>query len=235
MDIASEISEPLILRLCRGQYGPLLVSLLTLCAAAPVLTGGPVKGAMLDAALSCIVLTGIYAASPGRRSIVIGFALACLTLSTHRLVTIFHNESLHAAHYALILAVLAYTARTILSAVVHDRQVTIETIKGAVCVYLLIGLMWVYLFVMIDMAFPGSFRLPDPTAGREAGHLIIRKDLHQLLYFSFCTLTTLGYGDVIPLRGFAQTACYLEAIVGQIFLTVLVARLVGMHISRPHA
>ena len=56
-----------------------------------------------------------------------------------------------------------------------------------------------------------------------------------LLYLSFCTLTTLGYGDIIPLRGVAQTACYLEAVVGQIFLTVLVARLVGMHISRPPA
>ena len=72
------------------------------------------------------------------------------------------------------------------------------------------------------------------TEVREAGHLLIRQDLHRLLYFSFCTLTTLGYGDVVPLRGFAQTACYMEAIVGQIFLTVLVARLVGMHISRPH-
>ena len=233
MAVASEVPEVLILRLCRGQYGPLLTSLLTLCVAAPVLTGGPVKGALLDAALSCIVLTGICAARPGRRSVVIGFALAGLTLGSHRLVTVFHYEPLHAGHYALILAVLAYAARTILSAVVRDREVTIETIKGAVCVYLLIGLIWVYLFAMIDMAFPGSFRFPMTPEGRDVGHLIVRQDLHRLLYFSFCTLTTVGYGDIVPLRGVAQTACYLEAIVGQIFLTVLVARLVGMHISRP--
>ena len=234
MDITSDIAEPLLLRLCRGKYGPLLASLLVLCLAAPVLTGGPVKGALLDAAISCIVLTGIYAASPRRRSLVIGFVLACLTLASHRLVTVFHDERMHAAHYALILAVLAYAARTILSAVIHDRLVTIETIKGAVCVYLLIGLIWVYVFVTIDMLFPGSFRIPESPEGRDVGHLIVRQDLHRLLYFSFCTLTTLGYGDIIPLRGFAQTACYLEAVVGQIFLTVLVARLVGMHISKAH-
>ncbi len=226
-------SEALVWQVCRGQYGPLFTSLLFLCVAAPVLTGDVVKGALLDATMSCIVLTGLNAADPGRRSLVIGFALACLTLTTHRLVTIFHSEALHAGHYLVILAVLAYTARTILWAVIRDSRVTIETIKGAVCVYLLIGLTWVYVFVTIDMAFPGSFRIEPSSEGLAVGHILVRRQLHHLLYFSFATLTTLGYGDIVPLRGVAQTACYLEAIVGQVFLTVLVARLVGMHISRP--
>jgi hypothetical protein len=95
--------------------------------------------------------------------------------------------------------------------------------------------MWVYVFVTIDMAFPGSFRIGMTEEERLLGHLLVRQELHRLLYLSFCTLTTLGYGDLIPLRGVAQTACYLEAVVGQVFLTVLVARLVGMHISRPHS
>ncbi|HEY2155318.1 MAG TPA: ion channel [Isosphaeraceae bacterium] len=228
-------SELLVTRICRGQYGPLLTALLVLCVAAPVLTGSVFKGALLDAAMSCIVLTGLYAADPRRRSLVIGFALACITLATHRLIQFVHYEPLHMVHYALIFSVLAYTARTILWAVVRDSRVTLETIKGAVCVYLLIGLTWVYLFVMIDMATPGSFRIAPSAAAAAEGHLLIRQELHRLLYLSFCTLTTLGYGDIVPLRGVAQTACYLEAVVGQIFLTVLVARLVGMHISRPPA
>ena len=226
-------SEALAWQVCRGQYGPLLTTLLVLCLAAPVLTGGVVKGALLDTVMSCVVLTGLYAADPGRRSLVIGFGLACLTLATHRLVTVYHFESLHAGHYLLILAVLAYTVRTILWSVIRDNRVTIETIKGAVCVYLLIGLTWVYVFVMIDMTFPHSFRIEPSLEGLVEGHLLVRRQLHHLLYFSFATLTTLGYGDIVPLRGVAQTACYLEAIVGQVFLTVLVARLVGMHISRP--
>jgi Ion channel len=224
--------ETLVWRTCGGQYGPLLTALLFLCLAAPALTGGELKGALLDAAMSCIVLTGLYAAAPGRKAIVIGFALACLTLAMHRLVTIVHIEAIHALHYALNLAILVYAARTILWAVVRDRQVTIETIKGAVCVYLLLGLIWVYVFVTIDMVFPGSFRITMTAETKLVGHLLVRQELHRLLYLSFCTLTTLGYGDVIPLRSVAQTACYLEAVVGQVFLTVLVARLVGMHISR---
>ncbi len=228
-------SERLITRVCRGQYGPLLTALLALCVAAPTLAGSLFNGALLDAAMSCIVLTGLYAADPGRRSLVVGFALACITLALHRLVAVIHYEPLHAAHFGLNLAILAYTARTILWAVVRDSQVTLETIKGAVCVYLLIGLTWVYLFVMIDMATPGSFRIAPSAEAAAEGHLLVRQELHRLLYLSFCTLTTLGYGDIVPLRGVAQTACYLEAVVGQIFLTVLVARLVGMHISRTPA
>ena len=229
---AFERSEIMIWRVCRGQYGPLLMALLVLCLSAPALVGGTFKGTLLDAAMSCIVLTGLYAADPGRRALVIGFALACVTLATHRLVTVVHLEPLHLAHYAIILLVLAYTARTILWAVIRDSRVTIETIKGAVCVYLLGGLIWVYVFAMIDMTFPGSFRIALTGEELAAGHLLVRLDLHRLLYLSFCTLTTVGYGDIVPLRGAAQTACYLEAITGQIYLTVLVARLVGMHISR---
>jgi hypothetical protein len=230
---ASAKSKALLVHVGRGQYGPLLTALLVLCLAAPLLEGGPLKGAMLDTAMSAIVVTGLYAADPRRRSLVIGFTLACVTLATHRLVTVFHYEPLHALHYLLNLVILAYTARTILWAVIRDSQVTIETIKGALCVYLLIGLSWVYVFAAIDMAYPGSLKIPVSSESAERAHLLVRQDLHRLLYFSFCTLTTVGYGDIVPLRGVAQTASYLEAILGQIFLTVLVARLVGMHISQP--
>lgn len=224
--------KPMILQVCGGQYGPLLTSLIALCVAAPGLTGNSLKGVLLDFILSCIVLTGIYAASPNLGSIVVGLGLALATLATHRADSVIHDEFAHGLHYLITLAVLAYAIRAILAAVVRDSVVSIETIKGAVSVYLLIGLLWVYVFVLIDMLFHNSFRIdPQPEVSIE-GHLLVRRQLPELLYLSFCTLTTLGYGDIVPLRGPAKTACYLEAVVGQIFLTVLVARLVGMHISR---
>ena len=228
---AADRSDAMLRKAVGGQYGPLLCALLILCVTSPGLTGGTLKGGLLDILMSCIVVTGLYASLPKRRSIALGLALTAITLSTHRLVTAYRIEWLHGFHYALILAVLAFATLSILSAVVHDAIVTIETIKGAVCVYLLIGLAWVYVFALIDMGFPGSFKI-DPTSETLAvGHLLVRRQLPRLLYFSYATLTTLGYGDIVPLRGPAQTACYLEAIVGQMYLTVLVARLVGMHIT----
>jgi hypothetical protein len=226
-------SEVMLVRAFGGQYGPLLTSLLVLCIAAPALRGGPVKGALLDLVMSCIVLASIYATAPGRRSVVVGLTLAVVALASHRMFVRHHYEALHVLNYVFLLSILAYASLTILSAVVRDPVVTVETIKGAVGVYLLIGLTWVYVFVLIDILFPGSFRI-DPSPDEIAeGHIMVRRQLPRLLYFSFSTLTTLGYGDIVPLRGPAQTACYLEAVVGQIYLTVLVARLVGMHISQP--
>jgi len=232
MVIAGARSQSMVFQVCAGQYGPLLTSLMALCVAAPGLTGGPVKGGLLDLVMSCIVLTGIHAASPNRRSVAVGLGLAFATLASHRYVTVFHDEFVHGLHYILTLSILVYAILAILSAVVRDSVVTIETIKGAVSVYLLIGLAWVYVFALIDMLFHGSFKIPLSPEGVAEGHLLIRRQLPRLLYLSFCTLTTLGYGDIVPLRSPAQTACYLEAVVGQIYLTVLVARLVGMHITR---
>lgn len=218
-------------KLFAGQYGPLLTSLLVLCIAAPGMTGGPLKGGLIDVANALIVLTGIFAANPGRRSAAIGVGLMGLVLAVHRTIRLSTSPPLHGLHYALILAILTYAMLSILSAVVRDALVTIETIKGAVCVYFLIGLAWVYIYALIDLRFPGSFRIPESAEGRAEGMLLVRRQLPRLLYFSFCTLTTVGYGDIVPLKGYAQTACYLEAVFGQIFLTVLVARLVGMHIT----
>ena len=233
---ADILEDRMLRRAFGGRFGPLLVALLILCLAAPGLTGGPLKGGLLDILMSCIVLAGLYAANPRRRSIGIGLALTTATLAIHRMVTVSDADWLRGFHYALILSILAFAMLSILSAVVHDTVVTLETIKGAVCVYLLVGLAWVYVFALIDMIFPGSFKIAPSAEGAEVGHLLVRRQLPQLLYFSFATLTTLGYGDIVPLRGPSQTACYLEAIVGQMYLAVLVARLVGMHIThRPGA
>jgi hypothetical protein len=216
------------LRAFGGQYGPLLGSLLGLCLTTPRLAE-TFHGALVDAAVSCIVLTGIYAAAPGRKSAAIGLTLAFFALASHRVMTRHDLDALHALHYLFLLAILLYATLTILRAVARDCVVTVDTIKGAVCVYLLIGVTWLYIFVLIDSFSPGSFRLDPSPEGRVPEW----QRLPQLLYLSFSTLTTLGYGDIIPLSGPARTACYLEAAVGQVYLTVLIARLVGMHISQP--
>jgi hypothetical protein len=186
-------------------------------------------GAVVDAVVSCIVLTGVYATAPGRRSAAIGLVLGFFALASHRLMARHPFEALHVLHFLFLLAILILATLTILRAVVLDSVVTVDTIKGAVCVYLLIGVTWLYVFVLIDTVSPGSFRL-DPSP---EGLVTEWQRIPQLLYFSFSTLTTLGYGDILPLRGPARTACYLEAVVGQVYLTVLIARLVGMHISQP--
>ena len=162
----------------------------------------------------------------------LGLMFAAPVMASHWAVGQSSGRLLLAVHYALTVALLTFTAVTILRAILVDLRVTQETILGAICVYLLIGLTWAYLDAAVDLAVPGSFRIEPGPISRGAGHLVPREVFPQLIYFSFTTLTTLGYGDVIPLSPPARTCAYLEAVVGQIYLTVLVARLVGMHISQ---
>ena len=87
-----------------------------------------------------------------------------------------------------------------------------------------------FAYVLIDIYFPSSFSgLTLPVAD---GHFLIAKHFFRYVYFSFTTLTTLGYGDIHPLSQPAQALTYLEAVAGQFYLTVLVARLVGLHLSK---
>ena len=106
---------------------------------------------------------------------------------------------------------------------VQIGQVDLNKILGAVCVYLLLGIIWAFLYLFINLAFPGSFE--------GIASVDIRAQLPEFLYFSFVTLTTLGYGDLTPLRPMVRALAYLEAIVGQFYVAILVAWLVGMYLS----
>ena len=103
-----------------------------------------------------------------------------------------------------------------------EQEITPDLVVGSVCGYFLVGIMWAFVYAAIEIISPGSLHLPQ-----EGYH-----DFSNFSYYSFVTLTTLGYGDILPLTSPARNFAILEAIIGQIYLTVLVARLVGIHISQ---
>ena len=108
------------------------------------------------------------------------------------------------------------------------RRVSGDAIFGAVCGYLLLGIIFSLLFSSIETLSPGSFRLPE-TAGTAA--LPARLDRGVFNYYSYITLATVGYGDVTPVTPAARTLAWVEAIVGQFYLAVLVAGLVGFKVT----
>src|SRR6202011_2827533 len=114
---------------------------------------------------------------------------------------------------------------SILAYVLHSGRVTSDKIFAPICVYLLLGFVWSYAYALLDDMQPGSIA-DSPETGRtdDVGRIM------QLRYFSFAPLTTLGYGDILPRSSTARTMATLEAVMGQIYLAVLVARLVGLHI-----
>jgi hypothetical protein len=116
----------------------------------------------------------------------------------------------------------------VLRGVLADGAVTNERIMGALSGYLLLGIAWSFLFVAVEVATPGSFRY---AGGPPEGPATPNAENFPAIYYSFITLTTIGYGDIVPLTRPAQTLAWLEGTAGQIYLAVLVARLVGLQIT----
>ena len=101
-----------------------------------------------------------------------------------------------------------------------EKVITAETIKGGIAVYFMMGFLWAFLYTLLILLHPDSISFPMGSV-----------EYSDITYFSFTTLTTLGYGDVTPVSWLARNLTILESTFGQIYLTVLIARLVGLHVA----
>ncbi len=110
----------------------------------------------------------------------------------------------------------------VLGMVFRASAVTGRQIQGAVAVYLLFALAWAQLYESVEAFAPGAFIFPQ-------GHTAESGLFSPLLYFSFITLTTLGYGDILPAHPAARSLAMIEALVGQLYPAILLARLVSLH------
>src|SRR4030066_329002 len=147
------------------------------------------------------------------------------------ILSLFEKGSKSKFFYLLISLVLLllfylFTLITIISYVFRDEEVTGDTIYGAICVYFLIGITWTTIFVLINILQPGSFYINPPN------NIDNVQDWSDLIYYSYATLTTLGYGDITPVTSQARSVGVLEPIVGHLYLTILLVRLIGLHLTK---
>jgi voltage-gated potassium channel Kch len=122
--------------------------------------------------------------------------------------------------YLVLGALLVATPPAVLRRVLRHRTVTLQTIAGAVCVYVLLGLVFAFLYLAIGAFKPDAFAEQGSAGGAKGGA--------DYLYFSFITLTTVGFGDIVPIGRVARALASFEALLGQIFLVTTVARLVAL-------
>lgn len=125
------------------------------------------------------------------------------------------------------LAVLFITCIT--TSVLHDvikrARVTMETLRGVICAYFMIAFAFAYLYCLIELLIPGSIHF----ATRDVSIQSYAQFLSEMLYFSFITLLTIGYGDVTAVLDVGQTVAVIEGIIGQFYIAILVARLVSVY------
>jgi len=115
---------------------------------------------------------------------------------------------------------LFFAITLLIMKIFSEKVISGETIKGSIAVYFLMGFLWAYLYVILVMLSPGAISFPLGST-----------EFSRITYFSFTTLTTLGYGDVTPVSWMARNLTILESTFGQLYVAVLIARLVGLHIA----
>lgn len=143
-----------------------------------------------------------------------------------------YHEIFLLLNHIVISTVLAYVIISLTRYLITCSVVTSYTIYAALSAFLLIALLWAFLYGIVDMVEPGAFRMPaDISSEGRIANLGSIRSFHGL-YFSLVTITTLGYGDISPITVKARMLCSAEAFVGQMFMAVMVARLVGIYSSQ---
>lgn len=217
----------------RSRYLLLLIALSVLLVAYPFWGRDVVGLATFDIMLWGVLLAGLWALheNPGVLRIALALALAAFLANVFTYLLPSRQAVLVSCLLDLSLLILVTTI--ILSHVVEEGRVDADRIFGAICGYLLIGLSWALIYGALDLVQPGSFDLGEPEAApSEPGHDLAPHfaDMDPVLYYSLVTLSTLGYGDIVAVTRAARSLSALEAVVGQLYIAVVVARLIGLQI-----
>jgi len=199
----------------------LLGTVLVVFVALPLTRAGGVIAAAFGAVLfSGIILWGLRALAETRRQVIVAIVLMgpafVLTILKHVLP---RNRGIEIAWMILNGLAIGFLVVMLLRRLFRTERVTADTLSSAISGYFLLGILWAFAYGILLWFDPAAF--PGGQEARTA----------DLFYFSFVTLTTLGFGDITPVTDPAQTLTVLEAIVGQLYLAITVARLVGMHIA----
>ena len=155
-------------------------------------------------------------------------AVICIALSVC-------NVFLRSANMGIVIfgvdvVFVALICAGILWHILQQKRVDVDTIIGGVCIYLLLGMLWAFIYAIIELLAPGSFTY----SFGEGGFLHSSEIFSPLWYFSYATLTTMGLGDIVPVSETARGMAIAEGITGQIYLIVFIARLLGLHLAGRH-
>jgi hypothetical protein len=222
-----------VLASASGKFGLLLIATIALMAATPLINAGPPWSIVLALVTESVLVAGLHAARPGGRAIAVGLGLAVADFAIGRCAVAFGSRWIALAQVLLWLATLLYVTSAILDAIFESEVVTRETLQASLCVYLLIGLIAGFGFALIDILAPGSFQAAHGPAVVWADQRSRTTEMMRLFIFSYATLSGSSYSEIAPATGFATNAASLEAMTGQIYLAVVIARLVGLQAAPP--
>jgi hypothetical protein len=182
-------------------------------------------GLIESASMTLVFLSAILATGAGRKTLA-GVAALVLAAVAGKWLHYFHPESANPVFYQTLgMIIVGYTAYRLLRFILRSPRVDSEVLCAGVAIYLTLGLLWCLAYTLVDQIAPGSFSyLGKPMSE----HSMVG---FTALYFSFATLCTVGYGDIMPVSGIARMLAIVEAGFGVLYMAILISRLVSLHAS----
>ncbi|HUN61044.1 MAG TPA: potassium channel family protein [Candidatus Sulfotelmatobacter sp.] len=207
-----------------GDIGLTLVSIalvVLIFVILPLRQAGTTGRVFLDLVIVTLMISGTLVVKQSRIVTAGVVALVIFAASMLWVSRFYPTLFLRQLSSALSVLVMLVYVRIVLLVMFRRGHVTWSRIQGGVCAYLLLGLAWASAYHLVEQVHPGAFHFVSSPA-------TIDELTDKLIYFSFATLTTVGYGDVVAVSPYARSLAIGEAIVGQLFPAILIGALVAM-------
>ena len=203
----------------------LTLSLLLLLLGASLVDQFTVKhGQQLVQAFTVITLiSGTMRFRNSKLSFRIGSGVVVVVVAVSLLGILLDESGLYNLHLVILIVFYIWVTWLVIGQVLFSGPVDSNKIVGAICVYLLLGLIWALCYLLIAQLVPGAYNGLEQAPWYE--------NFSAVAYYSYVTLTTLGYGDISPVVPIARFLVYMEAITGVLYMAILVASLVGIRLS----
>ena len=202
------------------RFGILLASQVALIAIHPWGDASKERPGWFGMFAMAVFLAGLYQVAEHRRVRRVATVLCALTMSANILSLSGYKGPLVVVTSIFSMVFVAFVTAVLLQSVIASQKVTSDTLYGAVAAYLFIGILWGMAYSFVDALAPGSLHM-----AAEAGRKLVWTDY---IFLSFVTLTTIGYGDVVPMGGI-RGLVMLEGIIGAMYPAILIGRLLTLY------
>ena len=211
----------------RHRFGILFVLLICVLLIPPYFQAAAWIDTLWSSLFTCVLLWALYSIAGTQRVMLLAALVLIPTLASTWLIEDSQQKSLayidnitNIIYFGLI---CFYLSKYILT----SNRATLEVIFAAMCLYIMLAVLWAAIYTNLELYYVGAFSF-NGQFSTEAG-IDSTKLFRQMIYFSFVTISTLGYGDVLPLHRVAQNWAAVETMIGQFYIAIILARLVSLH------
>ena len=214
-----------------GRFTVLLLSIMLLLVTQPMFSGHDYAQNLATVAMSLVLLAALYAFRSARFYFAIALVLFVPSFGSRVALLFTSSPAIEALGAITSCLFLAVTVIALVSRLFIVTSVTLDTISAGICAYLLTGIAFAYAFAVVELQNPGAF---SATLFQKQSSNIapLMASLHNFIYYSFVCLTTTGFGDIAPMSEGARSLSVMESVFGQLYVAILIARLVSLQVAQ---